>query len=106
MNLFWCFLALSIIIAFAILPRKNNVSPNISFYYGGPGLVREGMNTLRKTTMTNYPYDYATHPPTGWAKNNAIDDYYKASGFNDSILANNEYLVEDSSQIHTFNSCA
>ena len=106
MNLIWSFLALSIIIVFATLPRPSTVCPNIGFYYGGAGFVREGMNTLRKTTMTNYPYGNATHPPTGWAKNTAINDYYKAIEFNDSIDTNNEYLVKDYSHVRAFNACA
>ena len=103
MKRFWSVLALSIIIAFAILPRHCNVCTNMSFYYGGAGLVREGMGTLRKTTVKNYPYKYATHHPTGLAFNKAIDNYYKAIGYNDTI---NEYLNEDDAQINTFNSCA
>jgi hypothetical protein len=78
----------------------------MGFYYGGAGLVREGMGTLRKTTTDNYPYNYATHVPTGWALNKAIDDYYEAIGYNETIVTNNEYLIEDRAQISAFNACA
>lgn len=106
MNYFWSVLALSIIIAFVILPRHCTVCNNMSLYCGGAGLVSEGMDTLRKTTMKNYPYNYATHPPTGRAFNKAIDDYYESIGYNDTIVTNNEYLIEDHSQISAFNACA
>ena len=98
--LFWSVIALMILIAYKTLPKtiaRRIANPDSNFYYGVAGLVREGMNTLRRTTMKNYPYDYATHPPTGWAQNNAIDDYYKTVGFNETIVTNNEYLIKKKS---------
>ena len=80
---------LMIVIAYETLPKatvKRVANQDSDFYYGVPGLVREGMNTLRKTTMDDYPYDHATHLPTGWAKNNAISDYYNAIDFNKNIV--------------------
>lgn len=98
--LFWSVIALMILIGYEILPKiivRRIANSDSNFYYGVAGLVREGMKTLRRTTMKNYPYDYATHPPTGWAKNNAIDDYYKTVGFNETIVTNNEYLIKKKS---------
>ena len=69
--LFWLVIALIIFIAYETLPKiilRRIANPDSNFYYGVAGLVREGMNTLRKTAMKNYPYDYATHLPTSWAK--------------------------------------
>ena len=106
--LFWSLIALIILIAYETVPKivaRRIVTPDSNFYYGIAGLVREGMSTLRRTTMGNYPYGYATHPPTGWAKNNAISDYHEAIGFNDTIVSNNKYLVDDQSQIRAFNAC-
>lgn len=106
--LFWLVIALIIFIAHKVLPKitvRRIANQNSNFYYGVPGFVKEGMNTLRKTTMENYPYGYATHPPTGWAKNNAITDYHKANDFNESIFTNNKYLLEDGLQFQPFNEC-
>ena len=96
---------LMIIIAYETLPKiivRRIANPDSKFYYGVAGLVREGMKTLRRTTMDNYPYDYATHLPTGWAKNNAISDYYNAIDLNKTIVTNNEHLIEKNLQISGF----
>lgn len=103
--LFVVIVLLMIVIAYETLPKvivQRIANQDSNFYYGVPGLVREGMNTLRKTTMDDYPYDYATHLPTGWAKNNAISDYYNAIDFNKTIVNNNEHLIERESQISGF----
>ena len=58
--------------------------------------MREGMNTLHKTTMkTTLMVMLYTSSSSYWlAKNNAINDYYETIGFNDTIVTKNEYLVE------------
>lgn len=72
MNLLvWSVIALMMFIAYETLPKiivRRIANPDSNFYYGVAGMVREGMNILRKTAVKNYPYDYATHPPTSWAK--------------------------------------
>lgn len=106
--LFWSIIVLMIVIAYKTLPKpitQRIIKRNGNIYYGVAGLVREGMNTLRKTTMQDYPYGYATHPPTGQAKNNAISNYYKTLDYNKTIFTNNNYLVGSGPQIQAFNEC-
>ena len=88
MNLFWSLLALTIIIAYSILPRDHVITPNLNFYYGPAGLVREGMATLRKVTMKNYPFCNATHPPTNFAINNTIAQFNNSNEINQQIAQN------------------
>lgn len=107
MNLFWSALALSIIIAFAVAPKAHVVAPNLGFYYGGAGIVREGMATMCRVTTKDYPYNYATHPPTNWAINDAINNYCTAQEYNKTIKSNNELLAEMGDvPVPAFNSCA
>jgi len=103
MNLFWSIIALAIIIAFAIQPRDRVVKPNLNFYYGPAYLIREGMSSLRKVTTNNYPYENATHIPTNWAINKAIDNYHTSMEYNNTIAISNDNLNSDS--VKTFNSC-
>ena len=103
MNLFWSILALTIIIAYSILPRDHVVKPNLNFYYGPAGLVREGMATLRKVTMSGYPFEYATHPPTNYAINNAIISYDDSIDINEQIARNIKNFPFP--EFKAFNSC-
>tara|TARA_Y100000287_G_C14217009_1_gene354024 strand:- start:1154 stop:1495 length:342 start_codon:yes stop_codon:yes gene_type:complete len=92
MNLFfWSIIALMIFIAYEMLPKiiaQRLVNPNLNFYYGPAQLVREGMATLRKVTMTNYPFENATHMPTNFAINNTITSYNDSIDFNQKIASN------------------
>ena len=89
--IFLLFLALIITFAYEMLPKiiaQHVVKPKLDFYYGPAGLVREGMATLRRVTMDNYPYDYATHSPTNFAINNTISRYHDSLKFNKRIAQN------------------
>ena len=46
---------------------------------------REGMETLRKISTKDYPWEYATHNPTGFAQNNAIDSYWYYQAYNKKL---------------------
>ena len=78
-----------IMIAIVCLGVTLDSSSSNYTYYGTPGIVREGMSTLRpQTTYTKggcYPYNIATHPPTGGGQTATIFKYWSNKALTDEM---------------------
>ena len=71
---------LVIFMLFIIYIFYDKEDDNNFIYYGSPGIVREGMGTLRpQTSYTSngcYPYERSPHLPTGASQSRIIFNYW------------------------------